>query len=634
MIDGLKVTVPAEPARELGERVWDWASRNLFWLLREDPAALDWLDLNLPGLAERATPLTPRGRLFARKGMEHADEVTARRAGRWLTLSALNLRPGLDELLGRYGARLDAQTPSLSEALATCADEDAPLVAQLETRPPLLLVPNDPGKPSSPTRFVCVFQINEWPLTAKMEGIFGVDARLRDCVSWICPSGAGTPSIFAAIPEVEFAGADTIGMFALLSHCTPLIWQKPLSWLGNAPNMKRAFHASATRSEVEGFFTAEGFRLLTVTEVLAMHRVWSSIQHARLARVGHDPEPWAYPELWTEVFPPRGSAPERRRFRALARADQGIFRRASFSRPFDGFAIVRDALMEAGMKRPEVFASMVAVLPSWMHAGSWIWHLVGAIREEPAVRKALSKAGFTRCHIVHLRQLLAAELHERSISVPPLVMDCAEIETPEGLEPGTAAVVRRGFPILGQRYAIHLHQCTLTGGGLGGDLFLVRRNDEEQITGLGGRQSTLLTAEQLRSTGAAEALQARMQALGELSRAEFDALFDDGQEDPFQPFLPTSSAALAALVGEFLPVTLVDGSELDLRRLQETAKGLWATVTVTTRNEKGECVSVQERGECRILGVKELKGKAARSSFERKVAQWKRTSVTEIWELF
>lgn len=52
MSQGIKIVAPATHAPELGERLWDWASRNLFWLLRDAPEALDWLDANLAGLRE------------------------------------------------------------------------------------------------------------------------------------------------------------------------------------------------------------------------------------------------------------------------------------------------------------------------------------------------------------------------------------------------------------------------------------------------------------------------------------------------------------------------------------------------------------------------------------------------------
>lgn len=468
-----------------------------------------------------------------------------------------------------------------------------------------------------------------------MAPLLDVDPRVRGCVCWVHPSGPGTPDVFDAIPELEDPDARPDGLFALLAHYMPMIWQKPLAWLGHTTNVTRAYHANASRDEVERFFLAEGFRLLSVAEVLALQRVWASIEHARLARVGHDPEPWTRPELWTDTFPPRRSAPERQHLRARVRAQQSLLRQVSFGRRcvFDGFAVVRDALVDGGMKRPEVFAAMVPVLLSFMNPGSWLWHLVAAIREDAAVRKALVRAGFTRCHLAHVRQLWNAELYGRQVDAPRLDMECAEIATPDDLSPDVAAVVRGAFPILAARYAIHLDVCSSSDGALTGQLTLTRWDEDQRITALGGRSTVLLTAEQRRSAVAAEALRARVEALGALSSDAFDALFSEGQEDPFQPFEPSLDPALARLFEELVPgpITLSDGRELSLRRLSQTAQGVFATFTVTTRDAEGNFVSSDEYGDRRVLGPRELKGATARRALSRKVATWEAASGEMMW---
>lgn len=432
-----------EHIAELQDRVWEWSYRNLMWMVRHNA-----------NLSKRTHWLNLRKKhcLSASQADELALVTNNDVVQDCMTVSALSLKPQLDELLANYGAKL-VDPPTLDEGI------NSSKLSAKTVRNVLPFFPSSPGEPLAPPRVVWTYRIDEWPITKLVEPFLPIDPMTRHMTCWMSTKQSRLPNVFKAIPEEEIkADYDPI-----MTHNFGIgldLLDPPFSiFTVFGATLNNVVHASAKMKDVDAFLTANGVKVLKVKEALRMQQSYSQFQD----RIKGVYEKNVYDGIFNSWFDEAFLAPEER---------NGLFNQIHFPKigvtsVEDRLGILLDKIAEGGADDVDFLAeAIVAQDDRWsLESPAW-WILARALRDRVDLQKRAAARGFNRGQrrIFQRRFELAAS--RRGVKVPPFEGPISELDMPEGIDESVAELLRSRFPLVTDSYVIRLSRVFELDGAL------------------------------------------------------------------------------------------------------------------------------------------------------------------------
>lgn len=525
---GLSLAKPVD--RILQERVWDWSTWNLFWLFRDRPDELDRLSGHLePRRAISLDSMEPTAlncvaaaeSLPQRIDFPPFDEEARATLERWLTLSALSLRPGLDALLETFEAALPDGLPSSEAALSELGVEGAR---------PLRVRVSPPDSPNAVPQVVLLFEVGELPFTEAFERVFPIDPRAR---AWPCAVMTKTmeiPSVTKAIPEGP-TDADYAAEFAAIRSIFQVLFEPPFRFCFRpGDTISYTAHCSASLPQLEAFYRAHDVEILRAADILKMSRAWTAVTCARQARLGDNRGRRRYPVLWSDEV-------------TLSPADlqmpgepTSFLSELQFAAPdlHDAFGIVLSRFERGGVADADVLAAAGLASRNWPDAGGWAFHLFSAARDRPEVQRALREAGFDRAHLLRLTKVIRSWARREKLPEPALELECAPLALPEGLPEEIADTLRATFPIEGDEIDVTLRDVAFSDEGELNARLSYHIYDDLRHKGSGQRPVVVMTSDELHDGDSTARLKNLLKGWAALSH---EGLLDLVQSwlDPFRP---------------------------------------------------------------------------------------------------